>query len=370
MRTYNVGDDRGILQHMKAGEIERTTEDWSWEYKSNPFGHLIGVADYDGQVVGHMGLVPICMKLGDMTTKGSQAVDLIVHPNFRGQGIFLAIGKMLADTAGREGIPFSYAFPSRAASHAGFLKFGWFDVCHISQLVKPINIDNMVDYLDKYRIIKFLNRHRTLRKVVRFFLQVGFAVTSSFNRISNRTDEVKKTMRTGLGDMKIRAIESFDDRFDDFWKEVSRHHSIIVVRNKKYLNWRYFEKPNTKYTVLVAERNGKISGYVVLRSKKEKQLRLGYIVDILVSSDNKGVIQSLFLEAIEKFRKENVDAILCWMLEKSTGARIYHKILKYNGFIHQISLPLIARVNSSQFSKEFAEDPNRWFVTIGDSDYI
>lgn len=41
VRIYEDGDTRvrdGILALLK-----RSKEDWSWEYKSNPFGDLIGI---------------------------------------------------------------------------------------------------------------------------------------------------------------------------------------------------------------------------------------------------------------------------------------------------------------------------------------
>lgn len=370
VRTYEAGDEVGILELMKMDGIERTLGEWVWEYEKSPLGHLSGVAEYEGKIVGHMGLIAYSMKLGDKIVNGSQAVDLIVDPDFRGRGIFLAIGKMLTETAGKKGIPLSYGFPNRPA-HAGHLKYGWFDVCDVPELVKPMKFDKLVgsESLDKYRIIKFLIRYRISRKIVSFLLRVALNVVSVFNRVFNRTDEVRKATRIGAEGIAVLTLESFDDRFDEFWKEASTNHSITVIRNKRYLNWRFVDKPNSKYTLLSAERSGKILGYVVLCSRERKNMRLGYIVDILVSSENRGIVQSLLSEAIKKFRKENVDAIICWMLKDSASSCNYYKALKYNGFVHLVSHPLIARVNSSQLSKEFAADSCNWFITIGDSDY-
>ena len=39
--------------------------------KVTPFGHLIGVAEHKGQIVGHMALIPTYMKIGEEATVGS-----------------------------------------------------------------------------------------------------------------------------------------------------------------------------------------------------------------------------------------------------------------------------------------------------------
>jgi len=366
VRVHKEGDELGILQLMKLSGIERTREDWFWEFKSNPFGHLIGVAEHEGQILGHMALIPTYMKIGKKAIVGSQAVDLVVLPEFRRQGMFLAIGKMLTKEAGKKGIDIVYAFPGmHAPSHSGFLKYGWFDVCKVPLLIKPINMNKMVNFLDKYKRLGFLNKSKISRNVVKSILQIILTIISFFSGIFNRIEG-----NDNLRNVEIHSIKSFDDRIDDFWKKVSRYYPIIVIRNKKYLNWRYFEKPNVDYTVLLAEKNEKILGYIVLRSRKEKNLKLGYIVDVLASSNNEYVIQCLILKAIEHFREENVDSIICWMLKSNLSACLYYKILKHNGFIQLSSIPLIARVNSSRFSKKSVGDFTKWYITIGDSDHI
>jgi GNAT superfamily N-acetyltransferase len=365
VRKYKEGDQCGILDLMKLTGIERAGEQWVWEYKNNPFGHLIAVAEHDGQIVGHMALIPTYMKIGNKVTMGSQAVDLVVHPKFRRQGMFLAIGKFLTKEAGKEGIELTYGFPNERA-HSGHLKYGWFDVCKVPVLVKPINLNSTVHFLDKYRTVRFLYRYKIPRNVMKTILQIILTGISFFSRLFNRIEE-----NDALENVEISTIQSFDNRIDDFWKEVSNNFIIAVERDKKYLNWRYFEKPNVRYTVLLAEKRKKILGFIVLLSKNEKNLRLGYIVDILALLDKKNIIQSLISRAIGHFKEEGVDLIVCWMLKKKS-AHVYYRVLRYNGFMHLFgrSRPLIARVNSSQSSKTFLCDSSKWYITMGDSDSI
>ena len=366
VRIYKEDDELGILELMKLSGIERTSEEWLWQYKNNPLGHLIGVAEYSGKIVGHMALVPTYMKIGDKAITGSQAVDLVVHPEFRRQGMFLAIGEFLTKEAGKEGIDISYGFPNKPA-HSGHLKYGWFDISEAALLIKPVNMNKIVNYLSAYRMIRFLDRYKISRKVLKYVFQSALTIINFFYKIFDRIEEDNNRKN-----VEIRAIESFDDRIDDFWKKISRDYTIIVIRDKRYLNWRYFKKPNVKHTVLLAEKNGEIFGYIILRSRDEKNSRVGYIVDIFASLDDHIVIQSLISKAIEHFIKENADLIKCWVLKNSSSARLFRKILRFNGFVHFFarSQPLITRLNSSKLSRTLVGDSKKWYITMGDSDHI
>jgi GNAT superfamily N-acetyltransferase len=365
VRLYREGDEQGILELMNLSGIKRKIEDWYWEYGENPSGHLVGVAECSGRIIGHMALVPIYMKSGPETVKGCQAVDLIVHPKFRGQGIFLAIGKLLVNEAGKRGISIAYGFPNKPA-HSGHLKYGWFDVCEVPFLVKPLANNNIADFLADHRMIGSLNRFGAFKRIMNFTLSTCFAVIGFFERAFNR-------IQGGNTDgVEIRRAKSYDNRIDDFWKEVSKDYTNMVVRDKKYMNWRYFRKPNAKYTTVFAEERGRILGYVVLCSENIKNLKYGSIVDILVFLEQKSIIQLLISEAVEEFRREKVDLIVCWMLNNSQSGRVYYRILKANGFVRvpRRSNPFIARVNSPGLSTELIRDPTNWYVTIGDSDHI
>jgi hypothetical protein len=159
--------------------------------------------------------------------------------------------------------------------------------------------------------------------------------------------------------VKITRAFRFDQRFDEFWNDVSRINKIVVVRDSDYLNWRYFEKPNSNYIIFVAEKNNKVLGYIVLRLKKIS----GIIIDMLAYPD-KRVMRSLLLKATDFFKCRKVSWITCSILPND----VYYKALKESGFIPVPSdNPLIARVNIPKISQAFVKDPRNWHITAGDS---
>lgn len=364
VRLYREGDEQGILKLMNLAGIQRKIEEWSWEYEKNPFGCLIGVAEYDRQIIGHMALVSVFIKTSLRSIKGCQAVDLIVHPKFRGQGIFLAIGKFLMNEAGKQGIDIAYGFPNKPA-HSGHLKYGWFDICKVPFMIKPM-VPNLAiaDFLPEHRITEFLNRFGTTKKITNSLLSAVLGTISFASKIFNRI-EIRN-----VRSIKVRRVETADDRIDEFWNDVSKDYTNIVVRNNEYMNWRFFQKPNPKYTTLVAEERGRILGYIVLCTRNEKNIKYGCVIDILASLKQKSVIQLLLLKAVEELERENVNFITCWMLNNSQSGRVYYKILKANGFVRVRSNPFIARVNSLGISAGFICTPADWYVTIADSDQM
>ena len=78
--------------------------------------------------------------------------------------MFLAIGKLLTKEAEKEGIDVTYGFPNKPA-HSGHPKYGWFDVCKVPLLIKPINMNKIVNFLDERKRISFLNRYKISRIV-------------------------------------------------------------------------------------------------------------------------------------------------------------------------------------------------------------
>src|SRR3990170_4537340 len=74
--------------------------------------------------------------------------------------------------------------------------------------------------------------------------------------------------------LTITRVPSFDDRIDDLWQRVSSSHQIMVVRKKEYLNWRY-SPPGVDYCRYLAEKDGEVWGYLVLRCAQQGDIKVG-----------------------------------------------------------------------------------------------
>jgi len=376
LHMYEEGDERGFVRltnQVYSQDRKHSIEFWLWKYKKNPFGFVEALAKCQGKIVGHMGLVPVDIKIGNRIVRGAQAVDLVVHPNSRRQGIFLALGKTLMKEASEEGIPVAYGIPNEPA-FSGHLKYGWFYVCRIPVLFNFLSMRTFLRFL-LVKLYYFFRKQQIKFRHVQplFFLK---SVLSWIGSLPYMLAKSKDRKALTIKNFQVQQILSFDNRINDLWEDVSKNLSIALVRKKEYLNWRYFEKPCSDYKVFVAEKNSTIEGYIILSIETPRDWgslspkKRGYVVDFLARS--KSAFQCLIQTAIQYFKHEKVDSIVCW----ATRKHFAYECLVRNGFKYDVFLPkirLISRINTharTRTLRRTLEDPCNWFFTMGDSDHI
>ena len=355
IRAYQKGDENGIFELMESVYPEKKydrgewTRWWKWRYMDNPAGFSrIWVADHDGKIVGTRSVILVKMKISGENIMVSQNTDLMTHPDYRRQGIFSAIEKKSFDQLKDEGAYITYSFPSKM-SYPRYMKSGsFFDVCVLQTPIKPLNLKNIL----KKRIGND------------FLLKICTIIGMIFINIFYKT---KKSPE--IEGLTISKITSFDDRVDDFWKKISNDYAIITVRNKEYLNWRYVNVPDVDYIIYLAEKNGEICGYMVLRCMKLQELVVGCIFEVITYLDQEDVTHHLIAKAIEYFEREGVDIIYCKMIVN----KIFNEIFGKNGFIplHFIfKNRFIVRINSPKISETYLKNKENWFIQLGDSDFV
>lgn len=358
IRRYNPGDEIGYIALMNTvfPKYECDLEHWRWEFKDNPFGSIQTLSDFKGKIVGHMGLICVPIKIGNRIVLGSQAVDLAVHPSFRHRGMFLEIGKKQSQYAEDGEIVISYGVPNEPAYH-GHIKYGWFLASEIPVLTKMMS--------KKGFFLFVLARFRDLLK------QPNLTSALNFLKITKNLIEVfiKKKKHTSTPKFfEKHIVDHFDGRFDRFWEEISSQYPLLVVRNAKYLNWRYVKKPYSNYRIITVERNRRIEGYIVLGKSDSTEWKKGYIVDIFAKSEE--AIHGLLYYALEYFVRENVDVIMCWMMKN----QLPYNCLLQHGFIndHLDSRKFICRINidSGEYGRLYHKVKKGWYFTMGDSDTI
>lgn len=318
-------------------------------YKDNPGGPgRIWLAEDNGKLAGQYSLIFMRLKLGNQIVKASQNIDQMTHPDYRYQGIARELGKQALNEAGAKGVHITTGFVNEA-SYVVDLKAGFFDLCSLQTMIKPLNLENI------------LGKYIPSKPLTKICAAIGTSAINLFFR-ARRPPKANGWI--------IKKISSFDDRINNLWKKVCNDYPILVVRDKEYLNWRYVDIPDVDYTIYVAEKEGEILGCMILRCRKQRHLIFGYIFDILVPLNQQNITYCLLSKAIEHFKEEKADLILYQMI----GPKVYRKALKKNGFIFSRLLSrrfrIVVRVNTPKVSEVFLRDPGHWFVQIGDSDTI
>ena len=355
IRTYRKGDEQGILELTEA--VHGFVPDkvawmkwWQWLYKHCPTGEaIIWIVESDGKIIGHRAAIPMAFKVNDNRIASTLGVEAMVHPDYQGMGIFTALAREMLDQMARTDIAFSIGFPNDRSYTLSINQLGFIEPCPLKIMILPLNLENI---LGRFITFKFLAK--IVSKIAKPFFNLIFRTKKS-PRIEN---------------LLIKEVSLFDDRFDDFWDRISADYGIIGMRNKEYLNWRYVNTPDTKYTIYVAEQNNKILGYTVLRYGQTRNVVSGYIFDLVAQKAQQDVIHCLINRAVEYFKQQNVDLVLNFMI----GPEEYYSLYRKNGFFSPSFLSrkwrfLLRIINPrAPATEQYLKDGNNWFIQIGDAD--
>ncbi|GAB4538305.1 MAG: hypothetical protein Kow0063_25980 [Anaerolineae bacterium] len=353
-RLYQQNDEYAITELFKlVFEQDMPIERWRWQYLDNPLkwvAILLAEAD-DKRLVGQYALCPLPMKIGDRDIVGALSLDTMVHPDFRGQGLFTALAKELYDRIAREGVPIVYGFPNEQ-SHSGFVKrLQWIDLCDdLPVYVRPLNFAKLLDRLVPVRLLAHVGSS---------IAELGYRVARGPRGVAQASSQVT-------------LVSEFDERVDDLWYQARDIAPILIRRQRNYLNWRYASHPEHHYKILVVEDDDRISGYAVLGQHVVDDLLVGFVMDLLVEPGSVDVVDLLLEEVVAHAKGEGCDLISCLMLAHSP----YVQGLKRQGFVRAPAslipqeIYLGARNNSSDLPDRLIHSSSNWYVTWGDHDRI
>lgn len=354
IREFEDQDIAGILELGKVvfpeaeeGKFDRRF--WAWEFMDNPTGQSrIWVAvDRGNDIVGHYAIIPTKLKAGTHELTASIVVDVMIHPNYRRQGMFEQLGRLALEQVGKEGLKYSYGFPVRPEVMPGHLKVGWRQVFSIPVLVRPVRIDKLLKRVLPYEPLQAI------------FAQLFDPLVGIVFR--------KKRVNLGSS-VEIRNILSFDEPFDELWLRNKDQFPFIQVRDRRFLNWRYFQNPCRKYEVLAAATSRRVLGYIVSRRVRIFEFNCLAIVDFLIDHSAKEALELLLNQLIYEASKDHfVDLIACMI----TPGNPYSTQLRRHLFLPSgKKFWFIVRANAKDPITDEMSKVRNWFLTWGDTDVI
>lgn len=348
-RKYQIGDEKGLTLLAKAVWGAKFNEDyWKWKYLENPLrDNFSYVATYNNDdIVGFVGGIPWRLIVKGKELLGGQVADMMVHPDWRKKGIFFPINrKNLEEIKARTRLHYGFCDP---ASHRIYKKLFHYEGFHPLKMEKIINIKSFAWQALKQR--KVFNSSKMLNLIPK--------ILSSRILLSSKNNKPLCT------DLVVKRIDQFDDRFDELWEKVCMKFNIATIRDCQYLNWRYIRHPQFHYTVLGAEEDGTLSGFVVVRCDKKDGMLRGLIIDLLVDPDREMTARVLIGESLEFFRSQKVSTIITWMFENNP----IYGLLRQNGFSPRVVDKVVVQIKSfsQDISTDYLKDTNNWYLTMGD----
>lgn len=318
-------------------------ENIRWQFLQNTEASSFVDIAFDenkNKVVAIYAISCVKFKIDDLVVVGTQSLDTITDIDYRGLGLFITLAKSVNEKAKNSQVSLVYGFPN-GNSIKGFKKWlEWEILDPVPFLLKPLK--------SQYFTKKI--------KALRFFPNINL---SFFNFKSNKN-------------YQITEEKKFPDDVNFIWKQFSKDIKIGIERDKKYLDWRYIQKPNENYKIAHCySKENKYLGFIIYTVKEKHEGKIAYIMELLYDLKEPKAGAMLLNYAISKIKKENADCILSWCLEHSPNYKIYKKYFFIN--LREKYRPIELHFGARAFQEKFkplVSKRENWFLSYSDSDTV
>lgn len=254
------------------------------------------VAEVDGRVVGTRFCLISRVKLGDVVFPARQSMDIAVLPEFRRRGIFEQTRQSRANVDDLSPVGISagssddYQRARRRKPRLG--RTEWRVYFYLDRLIRP---------LDAGRLGPARGWPRWQRPGRRLLLAGA--------SLANTVAAPRYPRLPADGPIEIRQIGEADARFDGLWEAASPSFRGAVVRDARYLAWRYFDPRGGRYHVLGALDGNSLLGYLALGSLRGA----AFVTDLFAPGDRSEVADALIGGALALARELGQPAVECWL---------------------------------------------------------
>ena len=322
---------------------EKNMDQLMWIHFKNPASSskILQTFDKNNELVAIIATINLVFKVGNTTQLACQTIDLLTDSEHYGQGLFKTAGTTLYQKLEEEKYAFTYAFPNDKSVHGFTNKLDW-------ELLDPMPF-----------IIKPLRSGFFAKKIV------GQKLGSLFDIGLFR----KKTPRLPKN-ATIKKIERFDDDATLLWNSFSSQIDVAVQRDAKYLNWRYFEKPNEDYKIYGYYDQEVLVGFVVFAIKEKHGGSVGYIMELLYHREEESVGAQLLRLATNKMIDKKTDVCLAWCFKHAPNYRAFKK-QRFMTFIEKLRpITLHIGFRSLSITTPLIKKRENWYISYSDSDTV
>lgn len=351
---YKPGDEHEIQELFKLvfgkemGKSE-SKDHWNWEFMKNPNGpgEILLAVDHN-KIVGHYAVIPEKIKIKDKQVMGTLSLDTMVHPDYQGQRIFTILASSLYEDIGKKDMPITYGFPNKNSIHGITSTLDWVEISTLPVLQLTIGSEKVITKALKSKILGKMGS-----------LFVGK------KRLSERPETSGK-------DWEIEKIDIFDEEFDDIFNHGAANIKVITVRDNKYLNWRFIEKPENDYECFCIFKNDKKYGYIVLKSEEKFDLNSGFVVDYFSKRSDPELDTLLISWGMDYLNYHGVDIVIAMMFSHIPYYKIFRKLgyFRIPRKMFPKDIYFSARKNNEDVDFNMVSDKNSWYLTWGDTDVI
>lgn len=246
VEPYRPGDEAHILDLFRREfGVDRSPEHWRWKFLENPYGGpFVSLAWHRGDrfLVGNQVLMPIPLHVDGARVLAGHSLDLVVHRDFRRQGVFEHTGRHAIEALHRAGGAALVAFPN-ASSYPGFVRtLGW------RRILEPTL------WTLRLGLRRKLERKTRSAPIAR----LGDGILRAWTRPRlRRALEVARAETPGV---RVTAGREPPVASDALWASEARAGGLSIWKDRSYLTWRYQRHPDHQFTFHALERDAELIG--------------------------------------------------------------------------------------------------------------
>ena len=315
IRKFRENDEEKLLELWRITfhkEMNRAL--WRWKYFDNPYPQTILLCESDNEeILALFGGIPFKASREGQDVVIMQAMDIMSHPDFRGQGLF-------------------------ARTAQAFFEF----------FCKKDSVEILYGFPGKF--------HFELGKRV-----LGYApLEGGVSYLKGETGVLASKKKASL--LNIKGIENPGEQFDRLWEKCCIDYPYAVVRQSEFLRWRFCRHPEKKYEIFCLKGmfSDEIQGYAVLYLKEDTAT----LVDMLFPKSEKE-IAVFFSKMGQMLRTRGVLQLETWL----PGNHFLKHAAIAAGFEDQDEpLGIFSTIKTFDHSPDADWINNNLYYTMADSD--
>ena len=341
----DLAQDALALCQRTWGAVEITDARYQrWQYAENPAGPAFSTfarARDGGRLVGQFGAVPLRFIIDGEERVATLALNVVTDADHRHRGVFVGLGRAADERMAAESIAHAWALPNEN-SFPGFIRhLGYEYIGDVPLVVRPVNVRRLV------------SRRLPVAGVGELAAVLARALAPALPDIVPPAPGID-----------ISRIDRFGDEFDAFWQRIRGRHGVVLVRDARYLNWRFRDIPIRRYECFAASEGGEATGYVSLRLAEIAGMKAGLIVDFVTANERAG--EALLSQALAFFSDHDIDLLASLMLPHTCEYRLLRRARFWP--LPRPLLPQRFRVVAR--GDAAFRDLSSWFLTMGDYDVV
>jgi hypothetical protein len=300
-----------------------------WLYQLNPDGPAIAwlvIDDSNGDVVGTTAVCPRRIQIGGSRrqTLGWNCCDFSIRARYRTMGAALKLRR-----AARAGVD---------AGQSAFL------YAHPNARMLPIHVAVGHQPLGK------MVRHAKLLRT-----STGWQPVDRLSGIALRFGSLSRRSAHDAHHVDEWPLAELDQLFE----EASVRIGTAVVRDARYVDWRFRRNPLETSELIVARRGGRLTGYLVFTVKRD----VGLVKDWL--GTDASAVKALFLALIAEMRRRDAASVSVTALE----SHLDFDGLTSLGFVRRPDwTTAVVYAGRAMTDGNMVTDPAAWYMTVGDRD--